>query len=444
MRKVLIIAYYFPPLGWSGVQRTLKFVKYLRDFGWEPIVVTVGKTKFSILDETLLDEIPKEIEVIRIDDVVLKDLTELMKKEIYKFNEASLELISDNKLIKLYEAEIEKKFSELRDLVLVPDGNSIWANNVVREIENRIDFNHIDIIYTTSGPYSAHVVGNYIKKLYGIRWISDFRDQWINNPYINYDKNSLRYKIEKDMEKSIVLNCDRLITTTSISRKNYINMYELSEEKVVTITNGYDENDFKKLNITQENKSNKFKIVYNGSFYLKINPYTFAIAVKQLLDEKKIDKNKIEIILNGESDSKIVDKFIAIMSEYSQLIINNGYMNHEASLIKSMNANLLLVISGEGEGSKEVYTGKIFEYLRLKKPILALSPKESLIEELLSETECGINVEYNNVKQIKQIILHYYDKWLLNDEEDVKANNIEKYERRVLTRNLVDVFNDTE
>ena len=167
MRKVLIIAYYFPPLGWSGVQRTLKFVKYLRDFGWEPIVVTVGKTKFSILDETLLDEIPKEIEVIRIDDVVLKDLTELMKKEIYKFNEASLELISDNKLIKLYEAEIEKKFSELRDLVLVPDGNSIWANNVVREIENRIDFNHIDIIYTTSGPYSAHVVGNYIKKLYG-------------------------------------------------------------------------------------------------------------------------------------------------------------------------------------------------------------------------------------------------------------------------------------
>ena len=140
MKKVLIIAYYFPPLGWSGVQRTLKFIKYLRDFDWEPIVVTVGKTKFSILDKSLEDELPKDIKIIRVDDIVLKDVTDVMKGQIKGYVEASINSISDESLKKLYEEEIEKKISELRDMVLLPDGNVIWANNVIKEINDKIDF----------------------------------------------------------------------------------------------------------------------------------------------------------------------------------------------------------------------------------------------------------------------------------------------------------------
>ena len=441
MRKVLIIAYYFPPLGWSGVQRTLKFVKYLRNFGWEPIVVTVGKSKFAVLDESMSKEIPEGIEVIRIDDEVLKDVTDLMKESIEKYVESSLNLINDRNLRDSYELEIENKFGELRNLLLVPDGSAIWANNVIKKIETKINLNDIDLVYTTSGPYSAHIVGDYIKKKFGIKWISDFRDQWIKNPYIHYDKNSLRYKIEKNMEENIVLNCDKIITTTSISKKNYIEEYNILEDKVTTITNGYDEEDFRNLE-TINKCNNKFRIVYNGSFYLKITPYTFAMALKELLDEEVIDKNKIEIILNGKSDFHIIDEFKKIMAEYSKLVIDNGYMSHEESLKKSINANLLLVISGEGEGAKEVYTGKVFEYLRLKKPILSLSPEGSLIEELLLETGCGTNVEYDNVKQIKEVIFYHYSKWLLNDEVRVKATNIEKYERRALTRKLAAVFNE--
>lgn len=440
MRRVLIIAYYFPPLGWSGVQRTLKFVKYLRNFDWEPIVVTVGKTKFSILDESLNEEIPTDINVIRIDDVVLKDVTDAMKKQMKEYIDSSINLISDEDLKQIYEKEIEKKFSELRDLLLIPDGNAIWANNVIKIIKNKIDFNEIDVVYTTSAPYSAHIIGDYIKKKYNIPWIADFRDQWINNPYIDYDKNSLRYKIEKNMEKSIVLNCNRLITVTPIITENYISTYKIEKNKVITITNGYDEEDFKNINFRKEN--NKFTIVHNGSFYLKINPYTVAKVIKKLLENESVDPEKIEIILNGNNDCNIINKFKEIMGQYSSIITINGYLSHEESLIKSSNADLLLLICGEEESSKQVYTGKVFEYLRLRKPVLSISPKGSLVEKLLDETECGINAEYNDIETIEEILLKYYNNWLKGNEIKVGAKNIEEYERKELTKKLVEIFNE--
>ena len=307
MKKVLIIAYYFPPLGWSGVQRTLKFVKYLRDFDWDPIVVTVGETKFSILDKSLEDELPKGIKIIRVDDIVLKDVTDVMKRQIKGYVEASINSISDESLKKLYEEEIEKKISELRDMVLLPDGNVIWANNVIKEINDKIDFTEIDVVYTTSSPYSAHIIGEYIKKEYSIPWIADFRDQWVDNPYIDYDKDSLRYKLEKNMEKNVVFNCDRLITVTPVITENYISTYKIEKNKVITITNGYDEGDFK--NIKSKKENNKFTMIHNGSFYLKRNPYTVARVIKKLVENEIIDEKKIEIILNGNNDCNIINKF---------------------------------------------------------------------------------------------------------------------------------------
>lgn len=440
MKKVLIIAYYFPPLGWSGVQRTLKFIKYLRDFDWEPIVVTVGKTKFSILDKSLEDELPKDIKIIRVDDIVLKDVTDVMKGQIKGYVEASINSISDESLKKLYEEEIEKKISELRDMVLLPDGNVIWANNVIKEINDKIDFTEIDVVYTTSSPYSAHIIGEYIKKEYSIPWIADFRDQWVDNPYIDYNKDSLRYKLEKNMEKNIVFNCDRLIMVTPVITENYISTYKIEKNKVITITNGYDEEDFK--NIKSKKQNNKFTIVHNGSFYLKINPYTVARVIKKLVENDIIDEKKIEIILNGNNDYNIINKFKEIMGKYSYIITINGYLSHEESLIKSNDADILLLICGEEESSKQVYTGKVFEYLRLRKPVLSISPKGSLVEKLLHETECGINAEYSDIETIEKIILNYYNSWLKGNKIKVGAKNIEKYERKELTKKLVEIFNE--
>jgi len=441
MKKVLIIAYYFPPLGWSGVQRTLKFVKYLREFGWEPLVLTVGETKFSILDDTLVSEIPENIEIIEIDDIKFKDVTDNMMRELQKYVDSSLNIISDEKLKEDYQNELEKKLSDIRELLLLPDGNAIWANNVIKELDTRINFNEIDLVYSTSGPYSAHIVGEYIKRQYYIPWVADFRDQWMNNPYIDYDKESLRYKLESNIEKNIVTNCDKMITTTSISRENYINQYKMDKEKIITITNGYDEDDFKKLP-NNSVREKKFKIIHNGSFYLKRNPYTFAIAINSLIDNKLIDKKDIEIIFNGNNDEKIIREVETILGENKDILVINGYLSHEEALLEANKANILLLICGSEEASKEVYTGKVFEYLRLKKTIMAISPLGSLVEKLLEETKCGVNIEYNDIKKIEKTILYYYKTWLNNEIIEIEALNIEKYERRDLTKRLSHVFEE--
>lgn len=308
MKKVLIIAYYFPPLGWSGVQRTLKFVKYLKDFGWQPIVVTVGKTRFSISDKSLLNEIPEDVEVIRIDDVKFKDITDEIKERMREYSKYSFNIISDENLKVEYEKEIESTLEKLRNLFLLPDGNAVWANNVVREISNRINLNNISIVYTTSAPYSTHLVGYYLKKHYKLPWIADFRDEWTNNPYYNFDVKNIRYKIEKNLEKSLIDFSDKIITTTSMARDNYIKLFNLHQNKAITITNGYDEEDYMLLNHSKVNA--KFSVVSNGSFYLDRNPYTFLKAIKNILRMKLIKEDDIEIIFIGtiENEIKIILK----------------------------------------------------------------------------------------------------------------------------------------
>ncbi|WP_315077728.1 glycosyltransferase [uncultured Clostridium sp.] len=440
MKKVLIIAYYFPPLGWSGVQRTLKFVKYLREFGWEPIVVTVGKSKFSVLDESLMKEIPKDIKLVRIDDIKFKDVTDRYKEEMMNLVKYSFDNIDEN-LRYEYETMIENKFAELRNLFLMPDGNAIWANSVIDKIEKKININEIDVLFTTSAPYSSHLIGLYLKDKYGIPLVCDFRDEWTNNPYISLDNKSLRYKIERSLEANILNKADRVITITSISSENYIKDFSIDEEKVNLITNGYDEEDFK-FNRNNKCKSRKFKIVYNGSLYTSINPYTFIQAIMNLIRDDELKTEDLEIIFNGKIESEILNNILNMSNSINKNVIINGYLSHEESLKISSTADVLLLIIGDGEKAKSVYTGKVFEYLRLGIPIIALSPKNSLIDKLLVETNSGVNVEYDNIFNIQKEIKVYYEKWKNGYIVKINRNKINKYERKELTKKLVNIFRE--
>lgn len=436
MKKVLIIAYYFPPLGWSGVQRTVKFVKYLREFNWQPIVITVGKTTFSILDESLGDEIPEDIKIIRIDDMKLKTFTDRIKSEVKEYVKASFDIISDKNLLNRYEAQIEQNLEALRNLLLLPDGNAIWANNVIKELNKKINIDDMDIVYTTSSPYSAHLVGYYLKNNHNKAWVADFRDEWTNNPYYNNEFN-IRYEVEKNIEKEILSNCDKVITISELAKNNYINSFKLDENKIKVITNGYDEEDFKLIYKSQTHS--KFTIVHSGSFYSVRNPYTFINAINDLIEEKRLEVSDIIIEFIGEIDKKIKDKIMYIDKFHIIKIYN--YTSHKESLELCTNANLLLLVIGQDEKVKSVYTGKIFEYLRLKKPILSLSPKESLVEELLNRTGCGFNVEYNDIESIQNVVLKYYNDWKNNKQLVVNEDEIKKYERKNLTKKLSQVFN---
>lgn len=221
MKKALMIAYQFPPMGGSGVQRTIKFVKYMMDFNWEPVVFTRKISKMTLKDETLSKDIPSNVKIIRTNAY---DLTEFPS------------------LFGLFGKAIARK-------ILIPDGERLWQNFSKEEAVKVIKEEKIDLIYTTSYPYSDHLLGLYLKKKFpNIPWVVDFRDEWTNNPYLlDNPYNPLRMNIERKMEKRVMEVADYLITNTPIMMKNFVDAYPFTKEKFYVIPNGYDKDDFQGL-----------------------------------------------------------------------------------------------------------------------------------------------------------------------------------------------------
>jgi glycosyltransferase involved in cell wall biosynthesis len=431
MKNVLIVAYIFPPLAGSGVQRTLKFVNYLRSFGWKPIVVTTGQLNFPQIDFTLVDEIPKDIQVIRIngqDSLTGDDIQNIIK--IYD------DLIKDKTILDDYLTLISGGRA-----ALVPDNCISWANNVIKQIDTLIDINKIDMIYTTSGPYSDHIVGYYLKKKFNKPWVADFRDEWTNNAYSNVDKQSLLYKVHYGMEETIVNFADAVIATTPLASYNYATIFDLPKEKVFTITNGYDEKDFEKIEMENlEIKHDKFTIIHNGLLYLIRTPDTFLNAIHNLIQKGLIPREKIRVQFTGTKDDGKWEKYISDL-KLDDIVEFSGYLSHKESLKKAASADVLLLIVGPGEKNKSMYPGKIFEYLRLGKPIISLSPIGGVVDELIKKTNRGYNVDFHDISAIEEAIYELYNKWNNNKLLKLPINSdIRQFERKELTRQLVSVF----
>ncbi|GEM_PF-802220 len=433
-KKVLFIAHIFPPVGGSGVQRSIKFVKYLRDFGWEPIVVTVGNTMYPLKDETLVSEIPEEIEVIRINERVNVDTAYANKLvQIYSG------VVNDNGLMEEYIKEINKSQEHLNQLLFQPDTYILWAAEVLDKIDDKVDFEEIDMVYTTSGPYSDHIIGYYLKQKYDKSWVADFRDEWTNNPLVNYDIESIHYKINFALERNLVNCADEILTTTDFATENYIKLFNLNEKKVNTITNGYDEEDFKGLKFNTS-MNEKFTIMHNGILYGNRSPISFIIAIKNLIEKKLICPQKIVVYFTyTENDEEYINYINDInLSENIKFI---GYLNHLQSIEKAIQADLLLLIIGKEEKWKSVHAGKVFEYLRLCKPIISMSPKNSVTENLLEKFSRGRNFEFDDSQGIEDYILEMYRKWEKDELNEFKiTKDIKLYDRITLTNKLTNIF----
>jgi glycosyltransferase involved in cell wall biosynthesis/ubiquinone/menaquinone biosynthesis C-methylase UbiE/Flp pilus assembly protein TadD len=429
-KKVLIIAHIFPPVGGSGVQRTLKFVKYLSRYGWEPIVVTVGSTGYPLKDETLLKEVPKNIRIIRIDEISTID-----NNFIKELVELQTGMIGDKTIIESYIKELNQGNEKLKSLLLTPDSYIVWANLVLKCIEEKLEFSDIDVIYSTSGPYSDHIIGYYLKKRFNKPWVADFRDEWTNNPYAKYNPDSIKYKMEWAMENVIVQCADRVITTTPKASENYRRIFSLDNSKVVTITNGYDESDFEGLNDV-DNHNDQFTIIHNGLLYGIRTPVTFLKAISNLIQKQLVDIEKLTVYFAwGEEDNIWID--VVNKMGLAKCVKFLGYMTHKESLRFASQSDVLLMIVGPGEKNKAMYPGKIFEYLRLNKPILSLSPIGGVVDSLIKETNRGCNVDFNDVKGMERYILKLYTDWYKNKKPNlITDERVKKYERILLTEKL--------
>lgn len=412
MKKVLIIANQFPPMGGSGVQRSVKFVKHLRSFGYEPVVFTRDVGNMPLKDETLLKDIPDGVKIYRTKAWELPELKGLLK----------------------IPGKVLGKF-------IIPDTARFWEEFSKKKVLEVIKKEQIELVYTTSAPYSDHLLGLYIKrKLPNIKWVVDFRDEWTNNPYtLDNPYNPLRTAIEKKLEKQVVTSADECITNTPVMRANFIKNNSLDGNNFHTIPNGYDIDDFTGLDTAKMPQNQKLTFVYTGALYGRRKPDNFFEALKQLKSENKIDGSKIKVELIGNYHK---DKLQAQIDSYGltgQFDIV-GYVPHNVCIEHQVGADVLVLIEGGGRGSDAFYTGKIFEYMNTNRPVLAILPK-GVAARLVEDSAIGKVANTDSVDEIKSVIKEYYDLWTENKLEFTPNRKvIESFERKKLTERLADVF----
>ncbi|MCI0449607.1 MAG: glycosyltransferase family 4 protein [Chlorobi bacterium] len=446
MKKVLIISYYFPPSGGPGVQRVLKFVKYLPEFGWEPVVLTVKDGDFPARDESLLTEIPKNIRVYR---------TEIF--EPYDFyrkltGRKKGQAIDVDNIEKASKKQFSDKIAEfIRATFFIPDARKGWKKFAVKEGKKIIDTEKPDLIFSSSPPYTCALIAmelkRYVEKKYGKKmvWVSDFRDAWTD--YLTTPNRwFLPKKIDKHYEKTTLNEADVLTIVASGMKDDFDRKYpEISKKtKYVLIRNGFDSEDY--ISVNFENKKNeKFTVVYTGSMYGKRNPYYFLDSIAELVENGKVDNNKIKFIFVGRM-GRDIQKYIN-NSPLKSTIELISYVPHSESINYLIKADAMLLLIDEDKYSKMILSGKVFEYLGTalitKKPIFAITG-EGEAKDLIEETKSGVVIPHHKPEILAIEYLKLYNGFFENKNTFLlDSEAIKKYDRKHLTEKLARVFNES-
>lgn len=401
MKKVLMIAYHFPPIGGSGMQRTVKFVKYLPGFGWEPVVLSVKKgTHYELIDSSLMNEIPQSVKIYR-----------------------------------------TTWFNPL-GLITIPNKKIGWLPCAFFKGINVLRREKISVIYSTSPTVTAHLIAYLLKKATKLPWVADFRDPWIGNPACSEDV-GFRKRIEIFLERKVVTNADRIIANTELFRADFMRRYpDVDESKFITITNGYDPEDFEKVETVKESRKNgKFVLTHTGEFYDKIrNPENFLKAVGAMVNEGQIEKKNLVINFIGSGEYTGMERYKALLGKHSlQDIVNDvPHLPHKESIKSLLSSNVLLLFNFTN-GSLQV-PAKTYEYINAGKPILTIS-EEGATTRLLREEHIGAIVSPNDVHAIKGAILKLYMDFKNGKKLDGAAEQLkQKFNRKLLTQRLAGVF----
>lgn len=422
-KKVLIITYYWPPAGGPGVQRWLKFSKYLPKFGFEPIIYTPENPSYPIIDKSLLKDVSTDLTVVKTKIWEPYKIAEKLNPSTKKYKAGQFEK-ADNQSI------LTKLSVYIRGNFFIPDARKFWIKPSVKFLENYLQENQIGTVITTGPPHSIHLIGLKLKqKKSKLKWLADFRDPWTAISYhsqLKLSTNSQRK--HKALEKEVVTNADCIIATSFTDAENYKN---LGAKRVEVITNGFEESDFydEKSKIT----SLKFKITYSGGLELARNPEILWTVLNELKTENHefSDDLEIEFVGNLSSDVENFIKKNALTDNLNKV----GYISHKESIIKIKQSSLLLLCNFPNEKSKGIIPGKLFEYMVTGNTILAIGPSGGDVERILKETNSGQYFTQSDKVEMKSFILSNYEKWKMG-KKNHPSSEVYKYSRKSLTEKL--------
>jgi glycosyltransferase involved in cell wall biosynthesis len=426
-KKVLIITYYWPPSGGSGVQRWLKFVKYLPKFGWTPYVFTPENPTAVTQDESFLTDIPAEAEVIKFPIWEPYRVFSILSGVFSKQKSPT-----ETGFVSLGRQSLFQKISTwIRANVFIPDPRIFWVRPSVKFLKDFIVENGIKTIITTGPPHSVHLIGMKLKKKNpSLHWMADFRDPWSEWGFLESIRvSSLVMSIHRRMERSVLTHADEIITVTPSWKK----MFErLSGRSVNLITNGFDEDDFEGF---QAIKSERFLIRHVGIVNEKCDPRPFMRAVGNFCEENDEVRKLLTVEFVGSTHPSFrefirEDKILSSITVFTPTVSHRDLINIYAS-----STVLVLILTGykDAEG---YLPGKLFEYLATGLPVLGVGPAKGDAASLLQKVPDGIMIDSSDLEAIKSYLNRYFDSWKDHRAGGDRTDSL-TYSRREITNELV-------
>ena len=423
MKKALIISYYWPPSGGAGVQRWLKFVKYLRDFGWEPVLFCPENPEYPETDNSLFEDVPPGLEVIKfpIWEPYLAYKKLLGQKKEEKINAAFLSEKKKNKILEDFSIWIRGNF-------FIPDARKFWIRPSVRFLSQYLKNQSVQVIISTGPPHSTHMIAMPLAAKFSLPWLADFRDPWTNIDFYK-DLKLTRWADKKHhkLELKVLQKADAVSVISNTMAEDF---YKIHKRSYKVITNGFDSDD---TGLQPLDRDKKFSIAHIGTLVNTRNPITLWEALKSLLSTHPDLTEDLEIKLVGKVDFTVTRS----LEEFglSRFVRRIDYMPHSEVVSCQRQSQVLLLIINNTPNAKMILTGKFFEYLAAQRPVLCLGPADGDAAFILNETRAGLLAGFGDVELMKQHLLRLYRDFKIG-ALNIESREIEKYSRRELTRRL--------
>jgi glycosyltransferase involved in cell wall biosynthesis len=426
MKKVLLITYYWPPCGGIGVLRCLKFAKYLREFGWEPIIFTADNAHYPSIDYSNEKDIPENLTVLR------QRIWE--PYHLYKFITGQDKAANVNNVFYVKDRDLgwQHKLSVwIRSNFFIPDARAWWIRPSVKFLTNYLKENPVDAILSDGPPHSNTRIATLVKQKTNIPWLADFQDPWTQIDY--YQLLSLTKwgdRKHKRLEQAAFRAADKITIASPTWAKE---LEDIGAKDVSWLPWGYDPEDYEQIKIEVDTK---FSFTHLGILGYDRHPKGFFVALQQLLEELPTLKNDLHIQLVGQVDYSVREAYTELGLE--QQVQEVGSVPRSEALRLTMSSQVLLLLLNQQSNAKGRIPGKLFEYLAARRPILCLGGTNSDVAQILHDSRSGSTCEYKDVDGIKEAIRQLYKDYQVGQLQQPVDSEIEQYSVRKLTGQLAE------
>jgi len=425
-KRVLIISYYWPPTGGSGVQRWVKFSRYLPSEGWQPVVYTPLNPEMITVDESLAKEIPSEVEVIK---TKIFEPYEIYRKLSGKKGGAQKGEVNP---INAGKKSLGQKIAMfIRGNFFIPDPRCFWIGPSVKYLKNYLKEHPVDMIVSTGPPHSMHLIARKVALATGIPWIADFRDPWTKMFYFKHlGLTKLSERRHRKLEKLVLDDATVIVAVSPLVRDEFVKM---TDTPVELITNGYDENDAVKVEA-----DGFFNLTHTGLFASDGIPDLLwkVLAEKAAADAEFAAKLRIRLV--GKTDAEVLASLKAAGLESNT--VHLGYQPHHVAVEEQAKASLLLLPLRKEPEYRAVLPGKLFEYLSARRPILGIGQPDGAMAAIVKETSTGVTVDWNDEAALRMEIDRHWEAFK-QGLDIYGGKDVSAYSRRALTRRMAELMN---